>query len=616
MQKIKKNNFVPNQNFLNKVRQEIEEIEKTEDYNNKVREEIEKIKKTENYNNIGKAFDFWVLKNYFELDEETVVTNIIDGPNDKKVDAFIEEGEKITIIQCKYFNKIEKKVGGNEIALFKGCLDWLRKPEEIKKLNLPRFYNLASIFSERWNEGIEVQLHFFAFGKFSSEAKHERIVFNNSDLRDRVQMHFHDIDDILKLYKSKLQAQNPLVDEKYEFELIPGEYFIKAKKIPSIVATIKGKDLLKLYEEYGENLFERNIRYFRGLRKESINAKIIDTVLDDNERKNFWYYNNGISFVCRDFKVKGNNTIFASLEVQGFQVINGCQTTVCLSQAKEQKEKWKSIPEDVQVIVRFIKAPMEDVDLITLYTNSQNPVNPLQLKSNDPLQKRLQKELSKSSPPYFYSIKEGDWQLVPKKDKKKFKGKIELANIAQTIYSFNNDPVFARRWKSKLFSEKYNEIFRKDISKEEIILPWRILKVINSKISQYRRNHLNKLKNQPNSFTEDEKIDILKKEFLMYSNLIILHFIGELIHKHYREYSQKIAVKLLNKRLEKRTERMFDYIVDILKYSARLKEEKNLYHFLLNFNNINFLYDEIQRAMEMEKARTKKNPLKDFLPEI
>ena len=580
-----------------------------------VKQDVEEIKETENYNQIGKAFDFWVLKNYFELDEETIATNIIESPNDKRVDAFVEEEENIKIIQCKFFNKIEKEVGGNEIALFKGCLDWLKKPEEVKKLNLPRLYNLASIFSERWNEGIEVQLHFFAFGKFSSGAKHEKLVFNNSDLRERVQMYFHDVDDILKLYKLKLQEQNPLADEKCNFELIQGEYFIKEKEIPSIVATIKGKDLLKLYEKYGESLFERNIRYFRGARKESINAKIIDTVLDDKECKNFWYYNNGISFVCRDFKVK-NDVNTPILEVQGFQVINGCQTTVCLSQAKELAENWESIPEDVQVIVRFIKAPIKDVDLITLYTNSQNPVNPLQLKSNDPLQKRLQEGIRKFSPPYFYSIKEGDWQLVLKEEKKKYKGKIELANIAQAIYSFNNDPVFARRWKSRLFSEKYNEIFRKDISKEEIILPWRIQKAINSKITKYRRNQLNRLKKEPNSFTRDEKEDILKKEFLIYSNLVILYFIGRLIRKHYREYSPRIAKKLLNKSLEGRIERIFEYIVNVLKYSERLTKEDNLYHFLLNFNNVTLLFDEVQSAMERDKARQKKDPLKDFLPEI
>ena len=112
-----------------------------------VKQDVEEIKETENYNQVGKAFDFWVLKNYFELDEETVVTNIIESPNDKGVDAFVEEEENIKIIQCKFFDDIKKNVGGNEIAKFKGCLDWLKKPEEVKKLNLPRLYNLASIFT-------------------------------------------------------------------------------------------------------------------------------------------------------------------------------------------------------------------------------------------------------------------------------------------------------------------------------------------------------------------------------------------------------------------------------------------------------------------------------------
>jgi hypothetical protein len=92
-----------------------------------------------------------------------------------------------------------------------------------------------------------------------------------------------------------------------------------------------------------------------------------------------------------------------------------------LELTQEREESWHTIPEEVQVIVRFIKAPIKDVGLITLYTNSQNPVNPLQLKSNDPLQGRLQEDLRKFSPSYFYSIKEGDWQLICKKEKKKFK---------------------------------------------------------------------------------------------------------------------------------------------------------------------------------------------------
>jgi len=116
MQKIYKKGLGAKQNLLKRVKREVQEI-----------------KEIENYPDVGKAFVFWVLTNYFELDEETAAINIIDSPNDKRVDAFIEEEENIKIIQCKFFDNIEKEVGGSEIVLFKGCLDWLRKPDEVKK---------------------------------------------------------------------------------------------------------------------------------------------------------------------------------------------------------------------------------------------------------------------------------------------------------------------------------------------------------------------------------------------------------------------------------------------------------------------------------------------------
>jgi len=582
----------------------------------RIRQEVQDITRSENLSDTGKGFILWILRNYFDLDIETATLCLIDSPNDKRIDAFIEEDEIIKIVQCKFFSNTKKEVGGNEIVLFKGCLDWLKKPEEVKRLNLPRFYNVASTFCERWDEGVDAQLHFFAFGKFSSEANQERIVFNNSDLRERVQMYFHDIEDILAVYRSKLQVENPLANERITLELIPGEYFVKKGDIPSIVATIKGKSLLEMYRKYGDSLFERNIRFYKGARKGSINARIIDTLLDDNERKRFWYYNNGISFVCQDFSVKDDINP-PMLEVKGFQVINGCQTTVCLSDANHRAGDWENVPEEVQIIVRFIKAPIKEVDMITLYTNSQNPVSEIQLKSNDPIQKRLKEEFAEYSPPYFYSIKEGDWQKLPTRDRRNFRERvIEMSEAAQAIYSFTSDPAFARRWKNKLFSEKYYEIFRKDISLEEVILPCRILKIINEKIAKYRREEFNKLKKEPLSFTPEEKNEILKKEFLIYSNLIIMYFIGKLIQKRYRQYSPIIAKKLLNKRLEERIMKIFDYIVGILKFSEKLSQETNIPRFLKNFDNIAILYNEIQKAIEMERARTGKDPLKDMLPEI
>lgn len=447
----------------------------------KIKEEIHEIIKEENLSDEGKGLVIWILKNYFNLKREEAVINVIDSPNDKKVDALLEEDEVIKIIQCKFFSNVDKKVGENDIILFKGCIDWLKNPEQISKLNLPRLYDAAITFSEGWKEGKSVELHFFTFGRFSNGAEQERAVFNNSDFRDRCQLYFHDIEDILAVYKANLQEQNPLIAEKITLELISGEYFVKKEKFPSIVATIRGKDLLKMYEKYGDSLFERNIRFYRGTRKGSINAKIIDTVVDKTERDKFWYYNNGISFVCSGFSLN-EKTNPPTLEVKGFQVINGCQTTVCLSEAKKKIEDLKEVPDKVQVVVRFIKAPIDEIDLITLYTNSQNPVSEIQLKSNCPIQKRMKEEFASYSTPYFYSIKEGDWQKLPTAEKRSFGNRIiDMVEAAQSIYSFTIDPAFARRYTIRLFSEKYYDIFRKDIRVEEILLPWKILKVIEEK---------------------------------------------------------------------------------------------------------------------------------------
>ncbi len=579
-----------------------------------IKEEIKQIAKDENLSDEGKGLVIWILKNYFNLKKEEAVLNVIDSPNDKKVDALLEEDEVIKVIQCKLFSKAEKKVGENDVILFKGCIDWLNNPEQIKKLNSPRLYDAAITFCEGWKEGKAVELHFFAFGKFSNGAEQEKIVFN---LKDKCQLFFHDIEDISSLYRANLQEQNPLIAEKVTLELTPGEYFVKKQKFRSIVATIKGKDLLKMYERYGDSLFERNIRFYRGTRKGSINAKIIDTVVDSNERDKFWYYNNGISFVCKSFSLKDEKTTSPSLEVKGFQVINGCQTTVCLAEAKKKITGSTAIPDDVQVVIRFIEAPIDEVDLITLYTNSQNPVSEIQLKSNCPIQKRLKEEFASYSTHYFYSIKEGEWQKLSTTEKKNFANRIiDMVEAAQAIYAFLIDPAFARRYTIKLFSEKYYDLFRKDIKIEEVLLPWRILKAIEEKIREFRIKEYNRLKKDTASFKKEIAEDIKKREFLLYSNLIFLYFIGRLIQKRYGQYSLQIVTKLLNKQLDKRIYNLVEYIVSVLKVSEKLKQETNIPRHLKNYENITSLYDEVQRAIESDTARLRKDPLKDMLPEI
>ncbi|OGL47594.1 MAG: hypothetical protein A2W05_10950 [Candidatus Schekmanbacteria bacterium RBG_16_38_10] len=585
------------------------------DFIKQIRDEITTIPKEENLD-ISKAFIIWILDQYYSLPREEAINVMTDSSGDKRIDAFIEREDAVIIIQCKLYDDETKEVGEKEISVFKGCLDWLKQPDEIQQLNLPKLFDAATTFVEKWNEGASVELHYFAFGKFSDGANRERRVFNNSEYRDRMQMHFHDLDDILNLFQANLQSVNPLSSESVILSLPKGQFFLRQEgSFPALVVSVKGNELASLYTKYGDRLFERNIRLFRGIRKGSINAEIINTVLNVSDRVKFWYFNNGISFVCSDFRFDDEKNP-TKVTVFGPQIINGCQTTVCLKEAQNQLEGATTIPDEIDVLARFIKAPISDVELITLYTNSQNPVSEAQLKSNDSIQKKLKRDFDSYSPPYFYSIKEGDWKVLSRDEKQKYDGRvIDIIKAAQSVYSFLRDPAFARRYRIELFSKRYHEIFKKDTRVEEILLPWRILTVIDNKIAAYRKGEFNKLKLNPSEFVEEKRKEILRKEFLLYSNLIILYFIHNLIHKKYGDYTPEIAKRLLNNQLEGRIQSLFDYIVAVLSFSEKLSAEKNLPRFLKNIVNIEALYSEVEKEIEKDKAK-KKDTLGEILPNL
>ena len=107
----------------------------------------------------------------------------------------------------------------------------------------------------------------------------------------------------------------------------------------------------------------------------------------------------------------------------------------------------------------------------------------------------------------------------------------------------------------------------------------------------------------------------MRKEFLLYSNLIFLYFINNLLKKKYRGYTPRVAKLLLNNQLEERIGALFDYIVAVLSFSEKLRQEKNLPRFLKNINNIRVLYSEIEREIEKDLAQ-KKDVLKETLPSL
>ena len=101
----------------------------------------------------------------------------------------------------------------------------------------------------------------------------------------------------------------------------------------SYLCIIPGKTLADIYDSYGAQLLEGNVRSFLST-KVAVNKKIRETILSIPQ--NFFAYNNGISATAMDLKFETTQDGKFITFAKDFQIINGGQTTASLSNARHK----------------------------------------------------------------------------------------------------------------------------------------------------------------------------------------------------------------------------------------------------------------------------------------
>lgn len=197
-----------------------------------------------------------------------------------------------------------------------------------------------------------------------------------------------------------------------------------------------------------------NVRGF--VTKSKYNTNIEDSIKIYPEK--FFMFNNGITIIAKDIKVKQVNANKKFLiELEGIQIVNGGQTLRSIH--KFNSSNSKNIVDylsKAEVLVRlFLVDELDNTkNKIAEFTNSQNSIYPVDLKSLRPEQIQLEQYLSEKN--IIYSRKTGDTGLD---DNKMYTHKISMERFGQLLYSLQGFPEKASNQKKQIFDKKYDEIF-------------------------------------------------------------------------------------------------------------------------------------------------------------
>jgi hypothetical protein len=170
-----------------------------------------------------------------------------------------------------------------------------------------------------------------------------------------------------------------VVDEAFNFRRV------LLGKVP--VAEIK-----RLFDQHGDRLLQRNIRRFLGTTGNRVNEGIRESLREEGLRSNFYFYNNGITITCSKFRRSNFQQQNHTVQVESMAVINGGQTCRTIQQTLGDPDLREEDFENVHVLVRLYELSGADDELvqkITFATNSQNPVDLRDLRSNDERQQTL-----------------------------------------------------------------------------------------------------------------------------------------------------------------------------------------------------------------------------------
>lgn len=214
-----------------------------------------------------------------------------------------------------------------------------------------------------------------------------------------------------RFYESYISSKNERIHINCKDWGIDGIQCIKANVsssnvFDSYMGVVPGLLLAKLFKKYQSPLLEGNIRCFLSARGK-INKSIKSTIIGEHP-ENFFTYNNGIAVISNSVKLSKDGRNIT--EFDGFQIVNGGQTTASLTNALIKGEAPAGNLDKIYVPMKLTvlnfnmdeaenaEDRQKNIDLyntivhdIAKCSNWQNPTQEADFFSNDPFHREMER---------------------------------------------------------------------------------------------------------------------------------------------------------------------------------------------------------------------------------
>ncbi len=456
------------------------------------------------------AFRDWavsqVLWDFDPSNDEVTRATQVDSTGDVGIDAWYSSAEDgratVVLVQAK-----DTRASPDDIDKMCTRFANLFDPESTERgrANLEIRARCAELDNLLSDDSVAITFQFWLvtshIASRNLRARADELASRPIRLRDidyQASLHVRDISDLAENLRTLQQPEITVVlqvpSDQFIMTTPPGSF----RTLPTVVPA---NQIAQWFAIHRINLFRLNPRYFQGTRGR-VNQKMMET-LGSVDKQHFFLYNNGITALADAIITPSErlpvsrSTGTTRIELRNFQIVNGCQTTAALHEAKYRRG---INTDDVLVHIRVSEAPPTIAKRIASYTNAQNAPKAEDSRSNDAPHDRLQQEFDRLLPRWFYEYKRGVWTTEIRSDRDKDRvqvyldgdfapRRITLKDLVQASLSFLGDPRNAAESPRSIFENDriYEKVFQENVAARQLLLPVLIYRCADEFTAQKRQ---------------------------------------------------------------------------------------------------------------------------------